>query len=404
MKTVMVIAGGTWQVPLIKRIKELGYRVANTNLYENSSGFEFSDINGVMDVLDKEGNLEFAKKHHVDAVLTDQSDIAVPTVAYVAEAIDCSGIGSEMAELFTDKYKMRKFCQQNGFKFPEYCLCESVGQAVKFLKETGKKVIIKPLDSQSSRGVFTINSETEMRELYPIAESYTNKGNYVLVERYINGTEFTIDGIIAGGQHHSLAISEKKHFTYNSNIASKLFFSYKNDRFDYDYLRSVNDSIINSTGLKNALTHAEYKYEEGEFYLIEMAARGGGTRISSDIVPYISGVDNYKYLIETALGNVKNIKEEELEIKKSCMERCAVLEFLDIESNGKRIKKIEGIEEILAIPQIITFEVDFSEGDIIERAQDDRSRVGFYIICAENKKKVEELSEQIKRMFKITFE
>ena len=224
MKTVMVIAGGTWQVPLIKRIKELGYRVANTNLYENSSGFEFSDINGVMDVLDKEGNLEFAKKHHVDAVLTDQSDIAVPTVAYVAEAIDCSGIGSEMAELFTDKYKMRKFCQQNGFKFPEYCLCESVEQAVKFLKETGKKVIIKPLDSQSSRGVFTINSETEMRELYPIAESYTNKGNYVLVERYINGTEFTIDGIIAGGQHHSLAISEKKHFTYNSNIASKLFF------------------------------------------------------------------------------------------------------------------------------------------------------------------------------------
>ena len=404
MKTVMVIAGGTWQVPLIKRIKELGYRVANTNLYENSSGFEFSDINGVMDVLDKEGNLEFAKKHHVDAVLTDQSDIAVPTVAYVAEAIDCSGIGSEMAELFTDKYKMRKFCQQNGFKFPEYCLCESVEQAVKFLKETGKKVIIKPLDSQSSRGVFTINSETEMRELYPIAESYTNKGNYVLVERYINGTEFTIDGIIAGGQHHSLAISEKKHFTYNSNIASKLFFSYKNDRFDYDTLRSVNDSIINATGLKNALTHAEYKYEEGEFYLIEMAARGGGTRISSDIVPYISGVDNYKYLIETALGNVKNIREEELEIKKSCMERCAVLEFLDIESNGKRIKKIEGIEEILAIPQIITFEVDFSEGDIIERAQDDRSRVGFYIICAENKKKVEELSEQIKRMFKITFE
>ena len=404
MKTVMVIAGGTWQVPLIKRIKELGYRVANTNLYENSSGFEFSDINGVMDVLDKEGNLEFAKKHHVDAVLTDQSDIAVPTVAYVAESIDCSGIGSEMAELFTDKYKMRRFCQQKGFKFPEYCLCENVEQAVKFLKEAGKKVIIKPLDSQSSRGVFTINSETEMRELYPIAESYTNKGNYVLVERYINGTEFTIDGIIAGGQHHSLAISEKKHFTYNSNIASKLFFSYKNDRFDYDMLRSVNDSIINATGLKNALTHAEYKYEEGEFYLIEMAARGGGTRISSDIVPYISGVDNYKYLIETALGNVKNIREEELEIKKNCMERCAVLEFLDIESNGKRIKKIEGIEEILAIPQIITFEVDFSEGDIIERAQDDRSRVGFYIICAENKKKVEELSEQIKRMFKITFE
>ena len=63
MKTIMVIAGGTWQVPLIKRAKELGYQVANTNLYEDSAGFEYADIRGVMNVLDKKGNLEFAKQY-----------------------------------------------------------------------------------------------------------------------------------------------------------------------------------------------------------------------------------------------------------------------------------------------------------------------------------------------------
>ena len=403
MKTIMVVAGGTWQVPLIKRIKKMGYRVVNTNLYPDSVGLQYADQNGVMNVLDKESNLNFAKENYVDAVLTEQSDIAVPTVAYIAEEIGCCGIGRDMAELFTNKYKMREFCQKNNFAFPEYCLCENVDQAIEFFRNLKKDVIIKPLDSQSSRGVFTIQTEEEMREMYPIAESYTNKGNYVLVERYIKGTEFTVDGLVLNEKHHTLAISEKSHFEYNPNIASKLFFTYQNEKFDYDCLRDINNAIIDKAGLKNALTHAEYKFEEGKFYLIEMAARGGGTRISSDIVPYVSGVDNYKYLIEASVG-VKNQAEEiELDVKEECKEHCAVLSFLDIESNGKQIEKIEGIEKIRAIPEVIAFEVEFSEGDIIERAQDDRSRVGFYIICAEDRKRLEEVTEIINRTFKITF-
>ena len=59
-KTVMVIAGGTWQVPLIKKVKAMGYKVLNSNLYEDSPGFAFSDYTAVADVKDKEKNLEIA--------------------------------------------------------------------------------------------------------------------------------------------------------------------------------------------------------------------------------------------------------------------------------------------------------------------------------------------------------
>lgn len=52
---------------------------------------------------------------------------------------------------------------------------------------------------------------------------------------------------------------------------------------------------------------------------------------------------------------------------------------------------------------MVAFDVDFSEGDIIERAQDDRSRVGFYIICAENRGQVENLIKQVQEMFKVSF-
>ena len=108
-------------------------------------------------------------------------------------------------------------------------------------------------------------------------------------------------------------------------------------------------------------------------------------------------------MIEASVGVKNQVEEIELDVKEECKEHCAVLSFLDIESNGKQIEKIEGIEKIRAIPEVIAFEVEFSEGDIIERAQDDRSRVGFYIICAEDKKRLEEVTEIINRTFKITF-
>lgn len=85
MKTVMVIAGGNWQVPLIKKLKEEGYIVVVSNLYPDSIGFKYADYAEVADVRDKKRNLEIALKYNADVIVTDQSDIAVPTVAYVSE-------------------------------------------------------------------------------------------------------------------------------------------------------------------------------------------------------------------------------------------------------------------------------------------------------------------------------
>lgn len=400
-KTVMVIAGGAWQIPLIKKVKAMGYKVLNSNLYEDSPGFAFSDYTAVADVKDKEKNLEIAEKYKVNAVLTDQSDIAVPTVAYVAEKLGCYTFGEEMAALFTNKFKMRKFCQEKGFPIPEYRLCYTIEDAKEFLRELKKTIVIKPLDSQSSRGVFTIHTEEELEQYFSISESYSNQGKGVLAERYIVGTEFTIDGIMNQGVHHSLAISQKSHFAYNPNIASKLFFSYDNENFDYDQLRRQNNELVERTGLKFGLTHGEYKYENGKFYLIEIAARGGGTKIASDIVPFLSGIDTYELLVKNALGESAEVDYSVIEKNKK---RCAVLEFLDVESNGKKIKNISGLEQIREIKEVREIQLEFKVGDIVEKAQDDRSRAGFFIVCGETREKTQDVCNQIKKILDIEFE
>ena len=120
----MVIAGGEWQVPLIRTEKAMGLFVINSNLYPDSPGFRYADVGLVADVLDREKNLAFAHEYKPDGVVTDQTDISVPTVAYLCEQLGLPGIGRGPAQLFTNKFLMREFLRQRGYPAPEYLLCK----------------------------------------------------------------------------------------------------------------------------------------------------------------------------------------------------------------------------------------------------------------------------------------
>lgn len=399
MERILVIAGGEWQTPLTKKGKDLGYEVINSNLYENSPAFAFADFCEVANVLDKEKNLKIAEKYQVQGVMTDESDIAVPTVAYVAEKLGLRTIGQELAALFTNKYLMRCFCREKGFHVPEFSLCRTQEEAAAFVKSLGKKAIMKPLDSQSSRGVYILENVEDAYTYFAESAACSQDKSSVIIERYIEGTEFTVDGIVAGNRHYSLAVSEKKHYAYNSSIASELFFSYENSNYDYEKLKNQNNLLVELTGLPFGLTHAEYKYENGEFYLVEIAARGGGTRISSHIVPLLTGIDNYKILIEDVLGHPH---KEEFQAPLP-YKRCAVLKFLDAKEE-KRVSEIRGEEKIRKNPRVVELHLEFQVGDCLHQAKDDRSRIGFYIAYGESREELLQTMEWVENTLEILYE
>ena len=93
-------------------------------------------------------------------------------------------------------------------------------------------------------------------------------------------------------------------------MAKELFFSNQNVKFDYEKLRKTNQELVLAMGMPFGLTHAEYKYMDGQYYLIEIAARGGGTKISSNIVPLMSGVDSNEALLRMALGESVQVQPE----------------------------------------------------------------------------------------------
>lgn len=404
MKKLLIICGGKFQIPIVKKAKEMGYFVINSNLYENSPAFKYADSHYVIDVLNWQKNLEVAKKEHVDGVISEQSEISVRTVAKVSEALNLKSISTELSKLYTNKYLMREFCRQNNFFYPKYLKTTDKKKACDFVKRINKKTIMKPLDAMSSRGIYIINTVDDVISNFENCCKNSSDKKSVIIEEYIDGPEFTVDGITINGKHYCLAISEKQHFKHNPSIANRLFFSYSNEKYNYDELRKVCNSIIESSQLKFGLTHSEFKFYNNKFYLIEMAARGGGGNIATDIVPFISGIDNYKYYISSAANDLINFDEMDfLNTIKCSKNKIAVLGFLDFDSKGLPIKEIVGLDFVKKIEGLHKLQINFEIGDIIKHAEDDSSRSVSYILFSDSKEKLLRNEKLIIDSLKIRF-
>lgn len=394
MAKVMVVAGGAWQCPIIKTAKEMGHYVLCSNLYEDSPAFEFADEKRVANVLDIKKNLEIAREYNPDAILTEQTDIAVPTVAYIAEKLGLKGIGFEVASRFTNKFLMREYASKAGISMPRYKLCHSVREATEFLRDNPIS-IIKPIDSQSSRGIHIVKTIDDIEKYYDDCVKYSNAEKAILVEEFIEGTEFTVDGVKTSSEYVVTAISEKEHYKYNPNVANRLFFTQSHENYDYNRLRKENADMIAAMGLPFGLTHTEYKYRDGRFYLIETAARGGGTKISSDIVKLVSGIDSNRLLINMLIGGSDEIIREK-------HHKCAVLGFFDFKPGA--ITAIEGLEDALEIEGAHDIKLEVKVGDTLGEALDDRSRCGYYILFADSKEELIDRERRLKETIKVITE
>lgn len=398
MARIMIVAGGDWQVELVKKAKEMGHYVICSNLYEDSPAFKHADACEVADILDKDLNLKIARKHSPDAVISDQSDLAVPTVAYLNECLGLKGIGIDKADLFTDKSMQREFCKNNDIAIPDYTVCDTADDAISLLEKYGK-IVIKPIDSQSSRGVFTITNKEDLKEKFNEAASWSNRRRVVLAEEYIEGDEFTVDGLVVDGTHYPLCISIKEMYPNNNNISRTQSYSYLSDKYDYDLLRKTNKDLIEKAGLSMGLTHSEYRERNGIYYLVESGARGGGSNLSAKIVPFMSGVDNYEYLINEALA--KNVSIDNLKSHKFSTDRYVIMRFFDFKEGV--VDHVEGEDYLKHHPMMIDYQLEIEPGSVLKKPAYGRLRPGHFIIGGDSKNDVEAEANAIVEKVRVVY-
>lgn len=401
-ENVIVLPGTKWQIPLVQKLKRRGYRVVVLDCYEDQPAYQYADEYRIVDILDKERVYDIAKEYSAVAVLSDECDIATPTIAWVSEKLGKPSIGMEMADLYTNKYSMREFAKKHGFATPVFYKCFSKEEAVAAYEQYGKKMIMKPLDGNSSRGVFSICSTQDIKEHFDESMKYSKKEKCVLVEEYIDGEEFSVDGIKTEDGYYTLAIAHKKHYETNENLDQELIFKYSDSVYDYDLLRQTNQNYVQATGLKFGLTHAEYKFQNGKFYLIEIGARGGGNLLSGVIDPEMTGIQSQECLIDWSIG--KKCREKNLKYREHYEQRCAILSFFDVGEQTGKISNISGINYLESNDCIKSFYLDYSVGDVVHKVKDGGNRFGYYIACCDSMEELKKIKFEVNEKVKIEFE
>src|SRR5215469_1385726 len=193
-KTIHILGGGQWQVPTICLAKNLGYRVLVTDMYRERPGYEWADEHAVIDITDKDATLRVAQQSRVSGIICDTTDVGVPTMAFVAEKLGLPGIGYDTALNFTNKHRMRVITSKAGVPNPPFRLTGDFTAAKLAASEIAYPVVVKPVDSQSSRGVHVLHAPDQLHAAYADAMQFTRLGE-VLVEGFLDGVEITVESI-----------------------------------------------------------------------------------------------------------------------------------------------------------------------------------------------------------------
>lgn len=396
MENILIIGAGDFQLPLVQRAS-LSYNVLLAAPVVSDMFKPYIKDAFLVDVRDKERILDYARKNSVCGVITDQTDIAVRSVAYVAEQMGLPGIGYETGCLFTDKSMMRARMAELGIKLLPNRTVSSLEEAEAYYSEIGGNVIIKPLDTQGSRGVQVCRSASELASKYEEASRWSSNRD-VLIERFATGREFVVEGLTVDYEFRNLCIGDTLYFDLPDAFAAKsrIFPTVADDALRQRVL-DLNTEIITGFGLKQGITHSEFIMDGDDIYLIETAARGGGVFISSDLIHLSCGLDTEGFLLDIATGRQKGLPE----IKpQQCI--CGYLAFYI--PVGKVIS-VRGVREVQALPFVHRNQLDKLHVGIENKEghTDKTSRLAL-IVSAPDRATFEERARLVRNMLQVETE
>ncbi|HHW94767.1 MAG TPA: ATP-grasp domain-containing protein [Mogibacterium sp.] len=390
MEKILILGAGPFQLPLIKKAKEMGVYVVVIAPHEKYPGISVADKAYFHDAKDEEFAFEVAKKEKVNGVISDQGEIFVRAVAYAAEKAGLPGNPYKTALIYTNKYKMREKSRELGLATIDSRKARTLEETIKAFKEFDGNAIIKPVDSSASRGIFKIENENELRAHFEETMSFSMSGE-LIIEEFIEGPQLEVNSIAVGGKIKPLMYADLEDFSIPNVFSSKKrLYPSAADKEVVNRLLEYNQKINEGFGMIQGLSHNEYVMDgkTGEIYLIEAALRGGGNFVGSDIAPLQTGLDMEEFLVNVSLGKLQEVPEFEMN---QC--HCAVVSFY---MPYGEIISMDGTDEVESLEYVVNTKFNlFKEGNHTDKISDKRQRCTI-VLYGNSRKQILERIEEIK--------
>lgn len=372
VKTLLVLAAGSLQLPAIEVAKHLGLRVVAADGDPKAPGLALADVAYVVNITDPKVCLEVAKAEHVDGVIHICSEVAMASVGLVNRELGLSGVDPDTVVRATNKEHMRRAFEQGGAPSPRSIAVITDDEALVAACVIGGALIVKPSRNSGSRGITHLplgSAPEKILSAFRRALS-ESRDRSALIEQYIEGPEFSVEALAWNGRIEILAITDK--FTTGKPHFVEMGHS-QPTQLNAKEVSAVREAAIlgiRALGLEGCAAHAEIKLAPDGPYLMEIGARLGGDFITTELVPRSTGIDMVAAAIRLSLG-------EEPDLTPLRPSQGVAIRYLA--PLPGTVKSIEGVLKARQMPGVKIVDVYVGPGDHVGLVDSSLTRAGHVI-------------------------
>jgi len=243
-KNLIIVGGSQAHVPFIQAAQNLGFNTIVFDINENSKGVNIADsffkisTHDIDQIISK--CCEINDENNLKGVMTYSSSTEpLYAVAKTCEVLGLPSFSLNSVELATNKLLMKECFVNCGIPTPAWIVTNKITEAIDFVNESKDQIIIKPsTGSQGSKGIAMVNHGDETLEYFETA-SRNSQDSKVILEKYIKGREFSVDGIVRSGNPVILSVSEKFNSGPELNFTMSGFSMGKIEQNEKELLKSI---------------------------------------------------------------------------------------------------------------------------------------------------------------------
>jgi biotin carboxylase len=230
--------------------------------------------------------------------------------------------------------------------------------------------VLKPLGLSASRGVIRANNECEFaaarERIQKIVEREKNKS--ILVEDFIPGTEFALEGMVTGGRLQVLALFDKPDPLNGPFFEETIYVTPSREPGErQDAIFETAGRAVAALGLTDGPVHAEMRRNDEGVWMLEVAARPIGG-LCARVVRFENGAPLEELILRQAMGE---------DVTRFRLARGAHGVMMIPVPGAGMFMGVEGVESARGIPGIEEVVITAKEGQMLAPLPEGASYPGF---------------------------
>jgi biotin carboxylase len=313
--------------------------------------------------------------HNPPAAVLAVDDEGVEAAAMIAAELGLQTNRPSAVAMLRDKYRFRQLQQRANLPCPGVQRLPLSRDTQEVGPTVGFPCVVKPSNLSGSRGVIRANDQLEYANAVERVRSIMrdqskNKDSALLVEQYLPGSEHALEGLVIDGVLTTLAIFDKPDSMVGPYFEETIYVtpSKMSGSTQSEFVRQV-QSVCTQSGLREGPVHAEARVQGEQVTLLEVAPRSIGG-LCGRVLRHGLGMTLEEMILRHATGQTTAINSASNQAEAS-----GVL-MLPVLTDGV-VERIEGVDEALRIPGIVSLEITTSPGQRVKPLPEASMYLGF---------------------------